>query len=182
MLTTTILFPGQGSQYVGMGKALYERSSEARKVFEEAEDVLKINLRKLCFEGDLEELTKTENAQPAILTCSVAAFNEYMHMYGMEPSYCAGHSLGEYSALTCAGVLKFSDAVSLVRQRGKYMQEAAAAGSGAMAAVSGIKSDELEEMCREYSGNGETVVISNYNSPDQIVISGHKNTVEILKD
>jgi len=177
-----LLFPGQGSQYVGMGKELCKKYTVANEVFEEANEVLGFDLKKLCFEGDLQELTKTENTQPAILTTSVAMFKVYMQEFGFEPRYLAGHSLGEYSALTCSGVISFSDAIKIVRNRGKFMQESAALGTGAMAAVSGIDKEIIEKECEEISSENNIVVISNYNSPDQIVISGHCDAVSKLSE
>lgn len=181
-----LLFPGQGSQYIGMGKSLWEQYTEVRKIYEEASEAIGFNLKALCFEGSMDELTKTENTQPAILTASVAAYSVYMKEIGIEPAFCAGHSLGELSALACAGVIDFSDAVKIVRQRGRFMQEAVPVGVGAMAAVSGSSIESIEKVCKEVSTDKEIVVISNYNSLKQIVISGHKNEVEkasqILKD
>lgn len=173
-----LLFPGQGSQYVGMGKALCESFSEARELFEEANDALGFDLKKLCFEGDIQELTKTENTQPAILTASMAAFRVYMKEIGIEPAHTAGHSLGEFSALCCSGAIKFADTVKIVRQRGKFMQQAVAVGVGAMAAISGVSQSTIEEECSNVSKNGKLVVVSNYNSPEQIVISGYLEAVE----
>lgn len=172
-----LLFPGQGSQYVGMGEIFYQNFSAARMVFEEANDVLKYNLRDLCFNGNIEELTKTEYTQPAILTVSVAMFRVYLEEIGIEPIYAAGHSLGEISALTCAGGLNFEDALKIVQKRGRFMQEALPQGLGTMSSISGIEKGLIESECRNCCTNGEIVVISNYNSPEQIVISGHKNTV-----
>ncbi|QNU68463.1 ACP S-malonyltransferase [Ruminiclostridium herbifermentans] len=178
MKKVALLFPGQGSQYVGMGKSLHEKYSVVRETFEEANEVLGFDIRNLCFEGSMEELTRTENTQPAILTTSVAMFKVYMQEIGVEPSYLCGHSLGEITSLTCAGGIKFSDAIKIVRNRGKFMQEAAAAGIGAMAAVSGLEKQIIKEECLLVNGDNNLVVISNYNSPNQIVISGHKNAVE----
>ena len=178
MKKVALLFPGQGSQYVGMGKTLHEKYSVVRETFDEANEVLGFDIRKLCFEGGMEELTRTENTQPAILTTSVAMFKVYMQEIGMEPSFLGGHSLGEITSLTCAGGIKFSDAVKIVHNRGKFMQEAASEGIGAMAAVSGLKQQVVEEECLSVNGDGKLVVVSNYNSPNQIVISGHKNAVE----
>ncbi len=177
MKKTAFLFPGQGAQYVGMGKKLCDIYTSAARTFEEADDALEFNLSKLCFEGSIEELTKTENTQPALLTASVAAFRVFMEEYGIEPSYLAGHSLGEISALVCAGGIDFSDAVKIVRERGRFMQEAVPQGIGAMAAVSGIERELIEKECGTYAGSNQVVVVSNYNSPDQIVISGHTSAV-----
>lgn len=178
MSKVAFLFPGQGSQYAGMAKGLCEAFAEARETFEEANDALGFDLEKLCFEGSMEELTKTENTQPAILTASMAAFRVYMKEVGVEPLFTAGHSLGEFSALCCAGGIRFADAVKIVRQRGRFMQEAVAIGIGGMAAVGGIERNAVEEECRKASERGRTVVVSNYNSPDQIVISGYLDGVE----
>lgn len=172
-----MVFPGQGSQYAGMGKDLYQDFKTVREVFEEANDALGFDLKKLCFEGDLDELTKTENVQPAILTLSVGIFKTYMQEVGIEPAFCAGHSLGEYSALTCSGAICFADSVRIVNKRGKFMQNAVPQGLGAMVAVSGVEVSIIEEECKYQSTQGNIVVISNYNSPDQFVISGHKNAV-----
>ncbi|MFZ5987763.1 MAG: ACP S-malonyltransferase [Bacillota bacterium] len=171
------LFPGQGSQYTGMGKTFYDNYSIARETFEEANDVLKFNLKELCFEGNLEELTRTENTQPAILTASVAAFRVYMHEIGVMPDLMAGHSLGEFSALTCAEVIRFSDALGIVRKRGLFMQGAVPVGVGAMSAVAGLEAGTVEEVCSSCTTQGELVVVSNYNSSEQLVISGHKSAV-----
>jgi len=177
MSKLVFLFPGQGSQYVKMGRALYDEYASARQVFDEANDVLGFDLKNLCFEGDMDELTKTENAQPAILTASVAAFKVYMDKIGKMPVCAAGHSLGEYSALTCSGVINFADALRLVRQRGKFMQEAAALGTGAMAAIVGLDKNIVEAECKKLTCEENAVVVSNYNSPKQTVISGHKEAV-----
>ncbi|MCX7748506.1 MAG: ACP S-malonyltransferase [Clostridia bacterium] len=177
MKKVAFLFPGQGSQYVGMGKSLCENHVAAREVFDEASDALGFDIKNLCFEGSMEELTKTENTQPAILTASVAAFRVYMKELGVEPLYLAGHSLGEFSALACAEGIKFHDAVKIVRNRGRFMQEAVPQGLGAMAAVSGVDREVIESTCRQYSDMNRMVVVSNYNSSEQIVISGHTAAV-----
>ncbi len=171
------LFPGQGAQYIGMGSKLCENFSVAGQVFAEANEALGFDLKHLCFQGSMEELTKTENTQPAILTASVAAFRVYMQEVGIKPDYTAGHSLGELSALCCAGGMEFADAVRLVRQRGKLMQEAVPEGIGSMAAVSGIEKEIIEKECSRVSKEGNIVVVSNYNSLEQIVISGHVKAV-----
>jgi [acyl-carrier-protein] S-malonyltransferase len=178
MKKIALMFPGQGSQYIGMGKKLYDNFECVRKVYEEANDTIGFDLKGLCFEGDMEELTKTENTQPAILTTSVAMFRVYQEEIGIEPAFMAGHSLGELSALTCSGAIRFSDAVKLVRQRGKFMQEAVPIGIGGMAAISGADISDIEAECKNASKDGNIVAISNYNSYDQIVISGHKAAVE----
>ncbi|RJE89654.1 [acyl-carrier-protein] S-malonyltransferase [Paenibacillus sp. 1011MAR3C5] len=174
-----LVFPGQGSQYVGMGKSLFDRYPSARAAIEEGSDVLGFDLRKLMHEGDPEELTRTENAQPALLAASVAAFRVYMEEIGVAPLYAAGHSLGEFSALTCAGALNYADALRLVRRRGQLMKEAAAEGTGTMCAIIGLSVTTVKAAClKESAGTNESVAISNLNSPDQIVISGHGAAVE----
>jgi [acyl-carrier-protein] S-malonyltransferase len=182
MKKLALLFPGQGSQYVGMGKALCSKYPIAQQIFEQANQALGFDLQKLCFEGDLKELTKTENTQPAILTVGVAAFKVFMQELKVIPQFMAGHSLGEITALTCAGAIHFTDAVKLVRQRAQYMQEAVPIGVGAMAAVSGPDQETIETECRNYSTEENFVAISNYNSSDQIVISGHIKAVNHIGD
>lgn len=182
MKKVAFLFPGQGAQYIGMSKKLCEMFPEASNTFDEASDVLGFDLKRLCFDGDIRELTKTENTQPAILTASVAAFRVFMKEIGVNPSYAAGHSLGEISALCCSGAIKFSDAVSLVRQRGKLMQEAVPLGMGGMAAANGLQQAEIEEVCRTISENNQLVVASNLNSKTQIVISGYAEAVRKAGD
>lgn len=176
------IFPGQGAQYVGMGKSLCENFDLANKIFEEADNILGFGLRKLCLEGSLEELTKTENTQPAVFVTGYAAYKVYMEEVGMQPFCCAGHSLGEITALACADAIRFSDAVNIVRERGRLMQEASAIGSGSMAAISGIDKLTIARECEKISRPEELVVISNYNSPMQIVISGHRHAVEAVSD
>ncbi|MBC7105812.1 MAG: ACP S-malonyltransferase, partial [Firmicutes bacterium] len=170
------VFPGQGSQAVGMGKALAEAFPEARAVFEEADLTLEFALSRLCFEGPEEELRLTANTQPAILAVSVAAW-AVLRARGLRPDYVAGHSLGEYSALVAAGSLRFPDALRLVRHRGQYMQEAVPPGEGAMAALIGLPAGRLEEILAE-AAQGEVVTAANLNSPEQIVISGHAGAVQ----
>ncbi|MBW5446413.1 ACP S-malonyltransferase [Cohnella sp. CFH 77786] len=171
------LYPGQGSQYVGMGKKLRDDSETARRVFEEADDLLGFRLSSVIFEGDPERLTRTDMTQPALLTVSVAAFRVLTERTGAEPDYAAGHSLGEWSALACAGAIGFSDAIRLVSLRGRLMQEAAEEGGGAMCAVLGIDREAVEETCRGLSAPGAEVVVSNINSPGQTVISGRADAV-----
>lgn len=173
-----ILFPGQGSQYVGMGKEFYGKYPAVQKIFNEANDILSFDLARLCFEGSMEELTQTENAQPAILTVSVALFEICRQEIGINPQFMVGHSLGEITALTCAGAIRFSDAVKLVRQRGLLMRESINQGEGAMAAVAGAGLAVVQAECAKLNTGGQVLVISNDNSPDQVVISGHKPLVE----
>jgi [acyl-carrier-protein] S-malonyltransferase len=174
---TAFLFPGQSSQKVGMGHALHDADGEARALFAEADAVLGFSLSKLCFEGPEAELTLTANAQPAILTVSVAALRVLRGRTGLVPVAVAGHSLGEYSALVAAGALKFADAVRLVHLRGKFMQEAVPAGTGAMAAILGLGAEEVAAACREAAG-AEVVSPANLNGGGQVVIAGHKAAVE----
>ena len=174
--TLAFLFPGQGSQSVGMGKELAARYPAAKQTFEEADSALGYALSTLCFEGPEDQLRMTEVTQPAILTVSVAALR-VLRQQGVEPGFVAGHSLGEYSAHVAAGTLEFADAVRIVRTRGRYMQEAVPAGQGAMAAVLGLSLEEIEAACRE-AAQGEVVAPANINSPGQVVISGHAAAVE----
>jgi [acyl-carrier-protein] S-malonyltransferase len=169
------LFPGQGSQYPGMGRELAKAFPCARRVFEEADRAVGFSLSKLCFEGPAEELQLTANTQPAILAVSVAAA-EVLRENGVQPDYVAGHSLGEYSALVAAGALRVGDAVRVVRQRGQYMQEAVPVGQGAMAALLGLDAALLEEICQE-AAQGEVVSPANLNSPGQAVLAGHAGAV-----
>ncbi len=179
MSALALLFPGQGSQSVGMGKALYESSPAARAVFDEADAALGFALSRLCFEGPEDELTLTANTQPAILTHSVAAFEDLRARWPERlegAAFAAGHSLGEYSANVAAGALPFAEAVGLVRARGRFMQEAVPAGVGAMAAIVGLAPAQVEAACRE-AAQGESVSPANYNSPEQTVIAGHAAAV-----
>lgn len=174
------LFPGQGSQKIGMGKALYDASPLARAVFDEADSALGFALSKLCFEGPEADLTLTANAQPAILTTSIAALRVVQAETDLRPSVVAGHSLGEYSALVAAGSLSLSDAVRVVNARGRFMQEAVAPGVGAMAAILGLEPADVEAACAEASAEvaGELVSPANFNGGRQIVIAGHKAAVD----
>ncbi len=181
MIKKAFLFPGQGSQYVGMGKKLCEKYEIARETFEEANRILGYDLMELCFHGDMEELTKTENAQPAILTVGTAMFR-VLESKGITPEYMAGHSLGEITALTCSGAVSFADAVALANKRGKYMQEAVPAGEGAMAAIVTRDMDMVRKECEKLSGEGSEVSISNYNSRTQCVVSGKTEAVSRLAE
>ncbi len=175
MIKKAFLFPGQGSQYVGMGKKLCETYEVARRTFEEADDALSFDLSGLCFHGDPTELTLTKNAQPAILTTGVAMFR-VLQEKKIQPDYLAGHSLGEITALTCADAISFADAVRLAQRRGEFMQAAVPTGAGAMAAVMTRDVEMLKELCEKVSGE-ELVVISNFNTRTQQVISGNVNAV-----
>lgn len=170
------LFPGQGSQYAGMGKELAEQFPVARAVLAEADQALGFPLSRLCFEGPEEELKLTANTQPAILACSVAAYR-VLEEKGVRPDYVAGHSLGEYSALVATGCLSLPEALVTVRRRGEYMQQAVPAGQGAMAAILGLPTDQVKEICHQVA-QGQVVSAANLNSPGQVVISGHAAGVE----
>jgi len=170
------VFPGQASQYSGMGKELAEKYPVARAVFDEADQALGFSVSKLCFEGTEDDLKLTANTQPAILTVSVAA-GRVLAEKGIAPDFVAGHSLGEYSALVAAGSVKFADAVKLVHRRGTYMQEAVPAGQGAMAAIMGLSPAVVQDACKR-AAEGEICSPANLNSPEQTVISGHAGAVK----
>ena len=171
------LFPGQGSQYAGMGKELADNFQAARQVFEEADEALSFSISRLCFEGPEDELQLTENTQPAILSTSVAAFRVMLSEGLRTPGFVAGHSLGEYSALVAAGAISLADAVRTVRARGRYMQEAVPVGTGAMAAVLGGERRAIDEACLEAS-KGQVCAVANINSPNQVVIAGNSQAVD----
>lgn len=179
-MKTAFLFPGQGSQFVGMGKSLADNFPAAAECFEKANDALGFPLSKLCFEGPAEILKQTENQQPALLAVSIAAFTVLADQIG-QPDYVAGHSLGEYSALVAAGSLDFADALRLVNKRGRYMQEAVPEGVGAMAALLRLPEGKLDEVLAAAAQGeieGEVVTPAGFNSPDQIAISGNRGAVE----
>ena len=170
------VFPGQGSQCVGMGKDLYEQFDAARQVFMEAEEVLGLPVRRLCFSGPEAELKLTEYTQPAILTVSIAALRVLEAECSIKPAFVAGNSLGEYSALVSVGALAFKDAVKIVRERGRLMQEAVPAGAGLMAVVLGLPQRDVQSVCEE-AGQGEVVAPANFNGGGQIVIAGARAAV-----
>ena len=171
------IFPGQGSQAVGMGKDLFDNFQAARDVFEEADDSLDFKLSEMCFGGSESDLQLTENTQPAILTVSIAALRAAEKEGLPTASVAAGHSLGEYSALVAAGVITFPDAVRTVRQRGSFMQEAVPVGEGAMAAILGLSAEDVSKVCKD-AGQGETCSPANINSPSQVVIAGNSAAVD----
>ncbi|MDI7258938.1 MAG: ACP S-malonyltransferase [Thermodesulfobacteriota bacterium] len=177
MENVAFIFPGQGSQSVGMGKEFYDHFKVAREVFEEADDTLCFSISDLCFQGTEEALKLTENTQPAVLTTSIAALKVLQAEKGIQPRLTAGHSLGEYSALIASGALSFAEGVQIVRLRGRFMQEAVPVGEGAMAAILGMEKEEVEKVCEEAS-SGEILSPANFNCPGQIVIAGHSNAVE----
>ncbi|MCH3914794.1 MAG: ACP S-malonyltransferase [Acidaminococcaceae bacterium] len=182
MSKIAFVFPGQGSQHVGMMKEFYDKYQVVKDVFKEADDALGFSMTDLCFNGPEEDLRLTKNTQPAILTASVAAM-KVLEERGVRPDMAAGHSLGEYSALVCAGAMSFSDAVKTVRKRGQYMQEAVPVGKGAMAAIIGLDTGKIEEICQNVQENmGKAVQAVNYNCPGQIVIAGATEAVQKAAD
>ena len=176
-MTRAIVFPGQGSQAVGMISDLYEQSQVVKDTVAEASAALGYDMWELISDNPNDNLNKTEFTQPALLTASVAIWREYLANGGVKPSHLAGHSLGEYSALVCAGVLSLADAVVLVQNRGQYMQLAVPAGTGAMAAIIGLDDDKIQAAC-EQAAEGQVVSPVNFNSPGQVVIAGNKEAVE----
>ena len=177
MKKTAFLFPGQGSQSVRMMSELATEFSQVKRTFEEASSVLGYDLWAVVEHGPAEELNRTEVTQPAMLVSGIATWRIWRDLGGDQPDYLAGHSLGEYSALVAAGVMQFSDAVSIVAERGRLMQQATPAGTGAMAAVLGLDGHVLSQICNQVAGDG-VVVCANFNAPGQVVISGHKDAVE----
>lgn len=177
MSKIAFIFPGQGAQYIGMGKELFENIEVCKNIFNVADKELGFELSKMCFEDELEELNITENTQPAILTTSIAALMA-LSQQGIKCDVTAGLSLGEYSALVCSGAMDFKDAVKLVKKRGRFMQEAVPVGIGTMAAIIGLTTDCVEEICSEARTSG-IVEISNLNCPGQIVIAGEIAAVEL---
>lgn len=182
MKEVAIIFPGQGSQFIGMGKSLFEQYSVARQTFNEADECLGYGLSRLCFEGSLSELNRIENMFPAIVTLSVALFRVYMEEIGVYPVLMAGHSLGEYSALACSGAIEFSDALRIVRMRGLLAFDKRYAEPGTMTVVNGISKDIIEKECNQICSTGTTVGIACYNSLEQIVISGKNGGILELED
>jgi [acyl-carrier-protein] S-malonyltransferase len=174
--SVAFLFPGQGSQYVGMGKELCEHYPVAAQAFEEAEQILGFSLKRLCFYGPEADLQLTENTQPAILAVSVAALRVLQAETAAKPAYVAGHSLGEYSGLVCVGALSFSDALRIVRERGRLMQAAVPSGQGAMAVILGLDMTAVSSICKQ-AEDGEVVAPANYNGGGQVVIAGSRTAV-----
>ena len=175
------LFPGQGSQFVGMGKSLYDNFPLAKQTFEEASESLKLDLKKLCFDGPESDLKLTQNTQPAILTTSIAAFRVLSHETEIRPALVAGHSLGEYSALVAAGALPFGPTVKVVSLRGQFMQQAVPAGTGGMVALVGATEESAQKLCREAMiQTDKTAEPANFNGGGQIVVSGHQEAMNAV--
>ncbi|MCK4258235.1 MAG: ACP S-malonyltransferase [Halanaerobiales bacterium] len=176
------LFTGQGAQYVGMAKSFYDEHEVARQTFEEANDILGFDIAKLCFEGPLGQLSKMENMQLALLTVSTVAHRVYMKEIGIAPHFCAGHSMGEYSALVSAGAIKFSDALKILVERGKLTKKVVDSDVGAMTIIDDLDSNIVAEECKKISTSENFVTINCYNSPLQVAVAGHQKSVEILEE
>lgn len=182
MTRTAFLFTGQGAQFVGMGKQFYEEYEIARQTFEEANDVLNFDITKLCFNGSLGTLSRTDNMQMALLTVNVVAYRVYMNEIGIAPDFCAGHSLGEYAALTCSGAMSFSDSLKIIKERGGLSKEFVESDIGAMTIIEGLPADIVEVECNKISSAKQYVAINCYNSPLQVTVAGHKEAVEEIEE
>ena len=177
-----LLFPGQGSQYVGMGKTLHDKFKVAQEVFKEAEEVLGYDVKKLCFEGPFEKLTEPEFIQPAILVTSVAAFRIFEESIGIKPEYLLGHSFGELSALVCAGAISFADAIKIAKLKGEYVKKQIEKESTAMSVITGVNEKIVRKACEDATSAQSQVVVGMVNSPQQVVITGHEAAVKIAED
>lgn len=176
-MKTAFIFPGQGSQAIGMMADLAEAHSVVKDTFNEASQVLGLDMWAMCQDGPVEDLSQTENTQPALLTCGIAAWRVWQALGGAKPEIMAGHSLGEYTALVAAGAISFSDGVALVRDRGRYMQQAVPAGQGGMAAIIGLEDDQVREVCAT-AAEGDVLQAVNFNAPGQVVIAGSAAAIE----